>query len=71
MKYGVYLSSVGEYSDPNLLAELAYEAEEEGWDGVFIFDHIGQPSAAADPWVALSAIAMKTKQVKSGVISRT
>jgi len=68
MKYGVYLSSIGEYSDPWLLAELAQEAEEIGWDGVFIFDHIGQPPQAADPWVALAAMAMKTKQVKLGPI---
>jgi len=68
MKYGVYLSSVGEFSDPLLLAELAQEAEETGWEGVFIFDHIGQPHRAADPWVALAAMAMKTKQVKIGPI---
>jgi len=68
MHYGVYLSSVGEYSNPTLLAELAHEAEGEGWDGIFIWDHIGQPNAAVDPWVALAAMAMKTKRVKLGPI---
>jgi alkanesulfonate monooxygenase SsuD/methylene tetrahydromethanopterin reductase-like flavin-dependent oxidoreductase (luciferase family) len=68
MNYGVYLSSVGDYSNPSLLADLALEAEEYGWDGVFIWDHIGQPNAAADPWVALAAMAMKTKKVKLGPI---
>jgi len=68
MNYGIYLPSVDEFSDPALLAELAYEAEEEGWDGVFIWDHIGQPNAAADPWVSLAAIALKTKRVKLGPI---
>jgi hypothetical protein len=34
MHYGVYLSSIGEYADPKLLAELTYESEAEGWDGV-------------------------------------
>lgn len=68
MKYGVYLSSVGEFSDPLLLVDLAQEAEEIGWDGVYIWDHIGQPNAAADPWVTLAAIAMKTERVKMGPI---
>jgi len=68
MNFGIYLSSVGEYSDPKLLAELAREAENIGWDGVFIWDHIGQPNAAADPWVALAAMAMKTERIKLGPI---
>jgi hypothetical protein len=34
MNYGIYLSSVGEFSNPTLLAELGHEAEEERWDGV-------------------------------------
>jgi alkanesulfonate monooxygenase SsuD/methylene tetrahydromethanopterin reductase-like flavin-dependent oxidoreductase (luciferase family) len=68
MRYGVYLSSVGEYSNAALLARLAHEAEESGWDGVFIWDHIGQPYAAADPWVALAAMAENTKLVKLGPI---
>ena len=56
MHFGVYLSSVGEYSNAALLARLAHEAEESGWEGVFIWDHMSQPNAAADPWVALTAI---------------
>ena len=68
MRYGIYLPSVGEYSDPLLLAQLAHEAEEEGWDGVFIWDHMGRPNTAADPWVALAAMAMSTERVKLGPI---
>ena len=68
MHYGVYLSIVGEYSSPSLLAELAHEAEGEGWEGVFIFDHVGKPSSAVDPWVALAAMALRTKQVRLGPI---
>ena len=68
MHYRVYLSSVGECSDPILLAELAHEAEEEGWDGVFVWDHIGGPLQVADPWVALAAMAMRTQHVKLGPI---
>lgn len=66
MRYAAYLPSINEYSDPILLAELAYEAEEAGWDGVFVWDHISQPSAAVDVWVSLAAIAMRTKHIKLG-----
>jgi alkanesulfonate monooxygenase SsuD/methylene tetrahydromethanopterin reductase-like flavin-dependent oxidoreductase (luciferase family) len=68
MNYGAYFSSVGEYSDPGLLAELASEAEAVGWDGVFIWDHIGHPNSAVDPWVALAAMAVRTQRVKLGPI---
>ena len=66
MRYGAHISSIGDYSDAALLAELAHEAEESGWDGVFIWDHVGRPHAVADPWVALAAMAMRTKRVKLG-----
>ncbi|MBN1963331.1 MAG: LLM class flavin-dependent oxidoreductase [Anaerolineae bacterium] len=68
MQFGVYLSSVGECSDPLLLAELAQMAEAAGWDGAFIWDHVGQPHTAADPWVALAAMAMRTERIRLGPI---
>ncbi|MBZ0319841.1 MAG: LLM class flavin-dependent oxidoreductase [Anaerolineae bacterium] len=68
MHYGIYLSSVGEYSDPTLLVNLAREAEQAGWDGVFIWDHMSQPNAAADPWVTLAAMAATTNRIKLGTI---
>jgi alkanesulfonate monooxygenase SsuD/methylene tetrahydromethanopterin reductase-like flavin-dependent oxidoreductase (luciferase family) len=68
MHRGIYLSSVGEFSDPVLLAELAYQAEAEGWDGVFIYDQVGQPSAVADPWVTLAAMAMRTERIRLGTV---
>ncbi|HSK89306.1 MAG TPA: LLM class flavin-dependent oxidoreductase [Anaerolineales bacterium] len=68
MHFGVYLSSVDEYSDAALLARLAHEAEQSGWDGAFIWDHMGHPYAAADPWVALTAMAMRTERIKLGPI---
>jgi len=38
MNYAMYLPTIGEFSDPTVLAELAHEAEESRWDGVFIWD---------------------------------
>ncbi len=65
MQYGIYLANVGETSDPLLLAELAHEAEEEGWDGVFIWDHIGGPQTARTRgWRSLRWRAHETGQAR-------
>jgi alkanesulfonate monooxygenase SsuD/methylene tetrahydromethanopterin reductase-like flavin-dependent oxidoreductase (luciferase family) len=53
-----------------VLVEFGVEAEARGWDGVFLWDHIqrdvGQP--AADPWVALGAIAHATERIRLGAL---
>lgn len=47
-------------------------AEEVGWDGVFLEDYIcfqGDPVApTCDPWVALAAIAVRTRRVRLGTM---
>jgi alkanesulfonate monooxygenase SsuD/methylene tetrahydromethanopterin reductase-like flavin-dependent oxidoreductase (luciferase family) len=53
------------------MAELAHDADEGGWDGVFVSDHVtvrtdDGPQPVADPWIALAAIAMATKRVHLG-----
>ena len=56
-------------ADPRLLAELAARAESSGWDGLFLWDRIAFPPpgrAVADPWVALSAIAVATETLRLG-----
>lgn len=40
MKYGGGVSTAGEYANPEILADLAAEAEKAGWDGFFIGDII-------------------------------
>jgi alkanesulfonate monooxygenase SsuD/methylene tetrahydromethanopterin reductase-like flavin-dependent oxidoreductase (luciferase family) len=59
----------GELSDPQVVARVAAEAEEAGWDGVFVWDHIRWSESiatAADPWITLAAIATATEQVRLG-----
>ena len=48
--------------------ELAVAAEEAGWDGFFLWDHIQYeaPVALCDAWVALSAIAASTSTIRLG-----
>jgi alkanesulfonate monooxygenase SsuD/methylene tetrahydromethanopterin reductase-like flavin-dependent oxidoreductase (luciferase family) len=51
------------------VAALAAEAEEAGWDGVFVWDHLAYRApvrAVADPWVTLAAIACATSTVRIG-----
>lgn len=69
LRRGLYLAPFDELSDPAVLVELAVDAEERGWDGIFLWDHIlyrDPVSAVADPWVALSAIAARTRQLRLG-----
>ncbi len=56
--------------DPGKLADLAIEAEDAGWDGFFIWDIVfagnEAPVPVVDPWIALAAIAARTKRIKFG-----
>jgi alkanesulfonate monooxygenase SsuD/methylene tetrahydromethanopterin reductase-like flavin-dependent oxidoreductase (luciferase family) len=67
MRYALNVPNFGAFADARALAELAHEAEEAGWDGFFLWDHIGGwPAPTADPWVALAAMAMTTSRIKLG-----
>ncbi len=68
MKFALNVPNFGEYGDARLLAELAREAEESGWDGFFVWDHIAWSDAEnyADPWISLSAISVNTSRIKIG-----
>lgn len=67
----VGLPNVGEYGDPLLLVELARAAEEAGWAGAFVWDHVAyrEPGwAVADPYVTVAAIAARTERIRLGVL---
>jgi alkanesulfonate monooxygenase SsuD/methylene tetrahydromethanopterin reductase-like flavin-dependent oxidoreductase (luciferase family) len=66
MNFGFYTPNFGFCGDARLLADLAYEAEETGWDGFFIWDQLQYIEPAADPWIALAAMAMRTKRIRLG-----
>ncbi|GHO42211.1 LLM class flavin-dependent oxidoreductase [Ktedonospora formicarum] len=75
MHYGLVLPNIGKYSDARVLAELAHAAEGAGWEGFFLPDtlHFGSYSGTeagliCDPWIALAAIAMRTKRIKLGLL---
>jgi alkanesulfonate monooxygenase SsuD/methylene tetrahydromethanopterin reductase-like flavin-dependent oxidoreductase (luciferase family) len=71
MKRAIDVGPFGELADPRVLARLAARAEERGWDGFFVWDHIvyrAPVRAVADPWVALAAVACATSRVKIGAM---
>lgn len=67
MKYGIYLPNFGPYGDARALADLARDAEDAGWDGFFIWDHITwEHQPVVDPWVGLAAVAVNTERMRIG-----
>ena len=68
MKYGLYMPPAGDLADAAVLANLAKDAEQAGWDGFFIWDHISVDWSGrlVDTWVALTAIALKTNHIHFG-----
>ena len=69
MKFGVDVPTNSRYAHPGLLLEMAVEAEEAGWDGFFLWDHIALPGKRpqlTDPWIALAAIAANTQRIRLG-----
>ena len=69
VKRGIYVAPFDELVDPRTLAELASSADQRGWDGFFLWDHVAYREpvrAVADPWVALAAIACATERLRLG-----
>ncbi len=57
MKFAINIINFGDCGDALTLAELARTAEEVGWDGFFVWDHIawdGRIMPMVDPGVALT-----------------
>ncbi|CAB4887093.1 unannotated protein [freshwater metagenome] len=70
MRHALSLPPFGGLSDPSALVDIAVAAEANGWDGVFVWDHLLRPieqaTQIADPWIMMSAIAAATTRVRIG-----
>lgn len=58
MKYGFVMPS----GDARTVADCAYDAEQAGWDGIFVWE----PVWGIDAWVSLTAAAMRTERIRLG-----
>ncbi len=79
LHHGLTLPIFGPLADPSVVARLAVAAEEAGFDGVFVWDHVlyrrdpdgpdphGRADVpVADPWTTLAAMATVTDRVALG-----
>jgi alkanesulfonate monooxygenase SsuD/methylene tetrahydromethanopterin reductase-like flavin-dependent oxidoreductase (luciferase family) len=71
MRHAVFLPPFGAFAEPAVMVDLAEAAEDGGWDGIFLWDHVvrtHEPHRAdvADPWILLAAIAAATEQIRLG-----
>jgi alkanesulfonate monooxygenase SsuD/methylene tetrahydromethanopterin reductase-like flavin-dependent oxidoreductase (luciferase family) len=69
LKSAVWIPLFDELADARVVANLAASAEEAGWDGLFVWDHVRwrhPVRAVADPWVALTAAAMASESLRLG-----
>ena len=72
MRNGVVIPNMGVCADAALVALLGREAEDTGWDGVFVWDALDVPiseprnQATCDVWIALGLLARDTRRVTVG-----
>ena len=64
MHYGIEVVPFGEFGNPKVVLQFARAAEEAGWEGIWVWDHILFPYGVGDPWVILSAVAASTEKLK-------
>jgi len=70
VRFGVFLPPFAEFADPRRVMALATAAEDAGWDGFFLWDHmLARPGVAvADAWVTMAAVATATKRMRLGAL---
>lgn len=69
LRSALWLPPFSDLADPVVVARLAAEAEEAGWHGVFLWDHLtwrAPVRQVADPWITLAAAAAATERLRLG-----
>jgi alkanesulfonate monooxygenase SsuD/methylene tetrahydromethanopterin reductase-like flavin-dependent oxidoreductase (luciferase family) len=66
MKYGLFLANIDSHATGDTIVQLGVAADESGWDGVFLADHLHYNNVYRfiDPWIMLAGIAARTKHIK-------
>lgn len=69
LRSALWLPIFDELADPLVVARLAAEAEEAGWHGFFVWDHMhwhAPVRQVADPWITLAAATTATERLRLG-----
>jgi alkanesulfonate monooxygenase SsuD/methylene tetrahydromethanopterin reductase-like flavin-dependent oxidoreductase (luciferase family) len=72
VRFGLSLPCFGRGVDAAVVADWAVAAEQAGWDGFFLWDHLFAfepgPVETVDPWIALTAAACATTTIRLGTL---
>ncbi|MFI7691315.1 LLM class flavin-dependent oxidoreductase [Nonomuraea sp. NPDC049655] len=74
LRSALWLPLFDELADPRAVANLAADAEEAGWDGCFVWDHLSWRAPVqqvADSWITLAAVATATERLRLGPMVAT
>jgi alkanesulfonate monooxygenase SsuD/methylene tetrahydromethanopterin reductase-like flavin-dependent oxidoreductase (luciferase family) len=69
LRSALWLPLFDDLADARVVARVAAEAEEAGWDGCFVWDQLcwrAPVREVADPWIVLAAIATATERLRLG-----
>jgi alkanesulfonate monooxygenase SsuD/methylene tetrahydromethanopterin reductase-like flavin-dependent oxidoreductase (luciferase family) len=71
MRFSINIPNFGDFADARNVAAVAVAAEQAGWDGLFVWDHLThdrRPSPFGDPWMLLTAAALATSRIRLGTL---
>lgn len=74
LRSALWMPLFDELADPRVIARLAADAEEAGWDGFYVWDHLNWHAPVqrvADPWITMTAIATATERLRFGPMVST
>ena len=66
---GLFVAPFDALADPRMVGDLAAEAEDAGWEGFFVWDHLqygDRVGEIADVWTCCAAVAMRTERMVFG-----
>ena len=74
VRFSVNIPNFGDFADARTVVQVAVAAEQAGWDGLFVWDHVvhdkdrrrGVPFG--DPWMLLTAGALATSSLRLGTL---
>jgi alkanesulfonate monooxygenase SsuD/methylene tetrahydromethanopterin reductase-like flavin-dependent oxidoreductase (luciferase family) len=69
LRSAVWVPLFDDLADARAVARLAARAEEAGWHGFFVWDHVNWRApirSVADPWITMTAIAAATESLLVG-----